>query len=556
MTPEADVCVVGAGAGGAVASWALTARGLRVLLLEGGPRFDPRDYGVHDQDWEITPSPMAAAADEPRQRGYESAPGQVLDPRFPRLRSRTPTAFSHKPRARRLRRPFHHVHCVGVGGSTLHYQGEAHRFPAHAFRMKSARGVAEDWPLDDAKLAPYYDRIERLLGVAGDPGNPFKPARGPYPYPAHPLSAASRRVAVGARKLGWQLLPNPVAILPSPRPGREACHYCNGCVRGCGVSARGSVDVAVIPEAERTGRLQLIPGIRVAALEHGPDGRITAVVGRDAEGRDRRFRARAFVLAAGAIETPRILLNSARGAHPEGVGNEHDQVGRHLMETLYVSRRAILERPLETYAGIPNDSRIWDFSGGGETPAGFTLAPGCGVFGGPVGYALEAVRLFGASHRREMRESFGAGITFTGIAEQLPRPENRVTLSEERDPAGVPLARVETQLDETDLATLESVHARIEELAESSGVAKLVGSVTAYDTPHATHVGGTCRMGRDPRTSVVDAFAAVHGVPNLTLADASVLVTQGSGDSPSLTIQALALRSAEALAERLRLGEA
>jgi choline dehydrogenase-like flavoprotein len=113
------------------------------------------------------------------------------------------------------------------------------------------------------------------------------------------------------------------------------------------------------------------------------------------------------------------------------------------------------------------------------------------------------------------------------------------------------LARVTTRLDAPDLAALSHMHARVKELAEASGAAQ-VRQVTAYDVPNATHVGGTCRMGRDPERSVVDAFGRVHGVPNLVVADASVLVTQGAGDSPSLTIQALALRSAEALAERAR----
>ena len=555
MSAEADVCVIGAGAGGAVASWALCERGLRVLLLEAGPRIDPRDQGSHSQHWELDVPAVNSPADEPRHQGYESAPGLPLDRRYARLHTRTPTNFARRARKRR---PFRHARAVGVGGSTLRYQGEAHRFPAHAFRMRSRFGVAEDWPLDYDELAPYYERVEALLGVAGDPHNPFKPARGPYPYPAHPFSRVSRHVARAARELGWGLLANPLAILPEPRPGRSACHYCNGCTHGCAVSARGSVDVAVVPRAARSGRLVLRTGIRVTSLEHGTDGRIRAVIGNDAQGHSQRFRARAFVLAGGAIETPRLLLHSAGGAHPEGVGNGHDQVGRHLMETLYVSRTAVFEPSLESFAGVPYDSRIWRFNGSradvASGPAGFTLSATGASLRGPVRHALEGARTFGAAHRRQMR-LFGNGIDFVGVAEQLPRPENRVTLSETLDPAGVPLGRVTTDLDETDLEALSQVRERLGELAGAAGADKFIGQTTAYDTPHATHIGGTCRMGNDPRTSVLDASGAVHGVPNLIVADASALVTQGAGDSPSLTIQALALRSSELLADRLQRGE-
>ena len=548
---DADVCVVGAGAGGAVAAWALTRSGLRVRLLETGPRFDPARYGTHQQDWELEPSVLDAVATDEAHRSYESAPGEALDPAFAHLRSRSPTLLRGDLESRL---PFLWSRALGVGGSTLHYQGEAHRFPAHAFRMRSERGVAADWPLSAADLDPFYERAERLLDVAGEPGNPFKPARRPFPHPAHPLSAASRHVGEGARRLGWRHLPNSLAVLRAGRDGRAACHYCNGCVRGCGVGAKSSVDVAVIPAAARTGRLELVTDFRVSRLEHGPEGRVTAVIGHDSEGRERRHRARAVVLAAGAVETPRLLLNSAGGAHPDGVGNAHGQVGLHLMESLYLRRAVVFDRPLESWVGLPIDSRIWDFNGaagGGELPAGFVLGQVAGWFEGPAGFAREGVPGFGLAHREAMAREFGAGLELFGVAEQLPRAESRVALSGQVDRFGVPLARVETRLDGTDLAALDAIWRRLGELGEAAGAERFAAQVSAYDVPAASHAAGTCRMGSDPARSVVDAFGAVHGHPNLVIADASVLVTQGAGDSPSLTIQALALRAAEALALRL-----
>lgn len=553
---EADVIVVGAGAGGAVAAWALVQRGVSVLLLETGPRLDPAQYATHAQDWEAQPSAFERVSEAPERRSYESAPGQPLDPAFAQLRSRTLSIAT--PHADSRRRSFTWSRAMGVGGSTLHYQGEAHRFPAHAFRMRTLRGVAADWPIGYEDLAPHYERIERLLGVAGEPENPFKPKRGPYPQPAHPLSALSEWVGAGARRLGWHPLPNSLAVLSRSAPGRAPCHYCNGCVRGCMVGAKGSVDVAVIPAAEATRLLRVRTDFHVSRLEHASDGRVTGVLGYDAVGREERVRARAVVLAAGAIETPRILLNSAGGAHPAGVGNAHDQIGRHLMEFLYVFRYAVFDRPLESYAGLPIDSRIWDWNGSvgkADLPGGFALGQMCGIFEGPVGTALQAVPGFGVAHREALARRFGACATLIGVAEQLPRPENRVTLSEQRDRFGVPLAHVQTRLDRVDLELLDATWRRLGQLAQAARVVEEPGQVTAYDWPHASHVAGTCRMGVDPEHSVLDASGALHGRPELVVADASALVTQGAGDSPSLTIQALALRAAEALAERARRGD-
>ena len=552
---EVDVCIVGAGAGGAVAAWALVRQGVRVRLLETGPRFDPTRYATHDQDWELDQSPFDAVASDPERQSYESAPGETLDPEFEHLRSRTLTLI---PGNLDQRLPFVWSRALGVGGSTLHYQGEAHRFPAHTFRMKNERGVAADWPLGYEELAPYYERVERLLDVAGDPGNPFKPGRGSFPHPAHPRSAASLHLAEGARRLGWQSLPNTLAVLRESGPDRAACHYCNGCIRGCMVGAKSSVDVAVLPAAEASGLLEIVTGFHASRLEHSADGRVIGVIGFDESGSERRHRARAVILAAGAVETPRLLLNSTGGTHPHGIGNANGQVGRHLMESLYLRRGVVFDRPLESWVGLPIDARIWDWNGAagpGEQPAGFVLGQFAGWFEGPAGFAREGVAGFGMAHREEMARRFGAGFELLGVAEQLPRAENHVALSAQTDRFGVPLAHVETRLDRTDLEVLSAMWNRLGELGEAAGVERFVGQISAYDVPAATHVGGTCRMGATSEESVVDAFGTVHGHSNLVIADASVLVTQGAGDSPSLTIQALALRAAEALAERSRQGD-
>ena len=500
-----------------MAAWALVRQGARVLLLETGPRFEPARYETYAPDFEVRPSGFDRVSMDPARRSYESADGEVLDPSFGELSSSTPTLLSRKQVEGARRAPFVWSRALGVGGSTLHYQGEAHRFPAHAFRMKSQRGVAADWPIAYEELAPFYERVEKLLGVAGDPANPWKSPRAPYPYPAHPLSKASRHVAAAARSLGWHPLPNPVAILPQAAAGRAPCHYCNGCQRGCPVRAKGSVDVAVLPEAERSGRLRIETGFHASRLEVGAGGRITGVLGFDGDGKEQRRRAAAVVLAAGAIETPRILLNSSGAAHPKGVGNANDQVGRYLMETLYVLRYAGFDPALETFAGIPLDFRIWDDNGAkktGEIANGIVLGAVCGLFEGPVGTSLEAVPGFGRAHREQMARRFGGLLGLLGIAEQLPRAANRVVLGEGRDRFGVPLARVETRLDGNDLAALRAISRRLATWAEAAEAAIQPGQVSAYDEPNATHVGGTCRMGTIPSNPSSIASGPSTGGPS------------------------------------------
>ena len=538
----ADVVVVGSGAGGGFAAMALCEAGVRVLLLERGARFDPRrDFPMRHADWEIRPPPFDPPP-APKEDPTLLAEATSLDPRYAHLASGTVP-----PRVAVTRRePFRYQRVLGLGGTTLHYQGEAHRFPAHAFRPATEYGFGVDWPLDHAALAPYYERAERVLAVAGAPGNPFKPARGPYPTPAHPLSAASEQVKTGADRLGWKLLPNSLALPTRSLDGRPPCQRSGGCVYGCVFGAKSSVDLTALRRAERTGRLEIRTGARAVGLELRDDGRVGAVVYR-ARGGTERARASAVVLALGAIETPRLLL--AHGAPPAGLANGSGLVGRYLMETLYVTMNVRFGARVDGYKGPPIDARIWDFSRparGGRVRSGFVLGASgtAGGFHGPVSYALRTSG-FGRAHKDAMRSRFGTVAGLFGIAEQEPRADNRVLLADRADEDGVRMVRVETSPSEADLLAMDEMLARLKTLAGASGAVDVLHQISAYDEPVATHVGGTCRMGRDPKTSVVDPFGRSHEVPNLFIADASVLPGQGAGDSPSLTIQALALRTAE-----------
>jgi choline dehydrogenase-like flavoprotein len=541
-----DAIVVGSGAGGGFAAMGLAEAGIRVLLLERGRRFDPqRDFPMNHPDWELRPRAFRDTETATGDVSLLLEDGSFLEPHYAHLRSAGLPAASPSQVSRRG--PFRYQRVFGLGGTTLHYEGEAHRFPEHAFRPASAYGLGVDWPLSYADLAPDYLRAEQILGVAGDPANPFKPPRGPFPTPPHRLSYASQRIARGAAKLGWQLLPNSLALPTRSVDGRSPCQRSGGCVQGCVFGAKSSVDQTAIRRAEQTGRLHVLTESRVLAIEMSRNGRVDAVIYRNGK-TDYRVRTRVLVLAAGAVETPRLLLAHRSPNWPSGLANASGLVGRYLMETLLVMLTVRYDERLDPYKGPPIDSRIWNFSlpsREGRARSGYVLgvAGTGGGFHGPTSYALQIPGI-GRAHKDAMRARFGTVLTLFGIAEQEPRARNRLTPVELQDSDGVPMLRVESTHSDADLRALEAMLTRVKELADASGAAEILRQVTSYDVSTAAHVGGTCRMGADAKTSVVDPYGRCHAVPNLFITDASVLPGQGAGDSPSLTIQALALRTA------------
>jgi choline dehydrogenase-like flavoprotein len=229
------------------------------------------------------------------------------------------------------------------------------------------------------------------------------------------------------------------------------------------------------------------------------------------------------------------------------------------METVSVLLSVRVDERIDAYKGPPIDSRIWNFSLPTREAAvrsGYVLgvAGTTAAFHGPMSYALVMPGI-GQAHKDLMRARFGTVLTLFGVAEQEPRAVNRLTLADAKDADGIPLLRVHSAHSPLDLGALDAMLMRVKELARASGAADVLQQITSYDLPMAAHVAGTCRMGRDARTSVVNAYGRCHDVPNLFITDASVFPGQGAGDSPSLTIQALALRTADHIATLSRRGE-
>jgi choline dehydrogenase-like flavoprotein len=546
VTDRPDVVIVGSGAGGGAAAWALTDAGLHVLLLEAGPRFDPaRDYPMTNPDWEryVFPAPPGSRA------VVLYGDLGALDPADAALQAFNAVTPRQPPGPVRLPSPAGYAHVRGVGGSTLHYVGEAHRLHPASFRLASDHGAGADWPLSYEDLVPYYERAERLIGVAGPDVQAGRPRNGPFPQAAHPLSPAARRLVGAGARLGLPFEANSRAVLSQAMDGRPACNYCGQCSRGCPIGDKGSTDVTFLRQAEATGRLTLLTGAEVTRLETGSGGRIAAVHYVN-DGVATRQETPILILAAGAVQTPRLLLASAGPDMPEGVANGSGQVGRNFMETLSWLGSALVPGLTDSHKGLPADAVSWAENAPDGVPGAvggcrYTSAVQESGLTGPIGYSTRLIPGYGAAFQERLREVFGSAIAVGATAAVLPDDRSRVTLHpDRRDALGVPLPVVSSVLTDNSLTLLRHMAARGRALLQEAGAGELLEQVSSWDRFTSTHVFGTARMGRDSANSVTDAHGRSHDHENLWIADASLFPSTGGGEGPSLTIHALALRAA------------
>ena len=543
-----DAVVIGSGAGGAAAAWRLCHHGLRVLLLEAGPAFDPaRAYALDSPGWE--------------RRGFPVLPGSqavitygnlgVQDAGTEDLASWSRGGFPWRLPAGSPRpaSASGYSHVLGVGGSTLHFVGEAHRLHPDAFRQYSLTGNGLDWPLGYADLEPLYAEVEAVLGVAGAAADDGRWRSGPYPLPPHPLGPGALALQTAGARLGQRWQVNPRAALSAPWQDRPSCNYCGQCSRGCPLGDKGSADVTFLPQATATGRLTLLADAIVTRLHPGANGRI-ARLDVIVAGRSESVETPILILAAGAVQTPRLLLLSANSEVPGGVANASGQVGRNFMETLSWRSVGLVPGLRGSHHGLPADAICWAPGQASGRARDFrlnhtTLETG---LNGPIGYATRLLPGFGAAFKSALRESFGSALAVGAIGQVIPDTRSGVDLDpQQRDAQGLPVARISSVLTMQSLTLLRDMAKAARAVLAEAG-ATLVEEAGSRDAFTATHVFGTARMGTDRAASVVDPLGRAHDHPNLWITDASIFPTSGGGESPSMTIMALALRAADAIA--------
>jgi choline dehydrogenase-like flavoprotein len=544
-----DVVIVGAGAGGGAMAWALAQEKIKVLVLDAGPAYTPEvDFKLTTQNWEDSfPYKYKSPA-------VQFASHQPLKKQYKGLRSWNHLRGLLNTSNERISFGYHRVQ--GVGGSSLHYSAEAHRMNPHAMKMHSRFGVAADWPLTYEELEPFYAQAEEMMGVAGNSAHPPRSRwrSTPFPQKAHPLCAHSQILGRGFNQLGLNLEHNSLAILSTPTDGRPSCNYCGCCLKGCSRKDKGTVDLTYIKHAVATGFCTVVPNVSVKRIETGAKGKVTGVE-LVYEGKEAYLRCNLLVVAGGAIETPRLLLASESAQSPDGLCNESGQVGKNFMETLLWTSSCFYPQALGSYKGTAVDAICWDFNDPDAIPGviggcRFSTSVAESDLLGPRAYATRVVDGWGLDHKKKMRALFGSVLSVSGICESLPHEKSFVGLSIDKDESGMPLPVISSYLDEGAINRIAFMSGKCREILSAAGGGDVFEEFSSYDIFSSTHVFGTCRMGNDKGRSVVNRFCQSHRWANLYLVDASVFPSSGGGESPSLTIQALAIRAAKHIINR------
>jgi len=512
---EVDFAIVGSGAGGGTLACKLAEYGFSVVALDAGPYWRPlEDF----------------ASDEREQAKLYWTDERIVDGENPLQLGPNNSGKS-------------------VGGSTVHFAMVSLRFRPEWFKSRTTLGYGADWPLDWREMWDYYREVEEALTISGPVNYPWGPKRPRYPYRPHELNAPALVLAQGCEALGIAWTPTPIATVSAPRGQSPPCVYRGMCVIGCSTNAKQSVLVTWLPRALKAGA-EIRDLAMVGRVEHDDAGRVTGVH-YHREGRWRFQKAKNVVVAGYAIETPRLLLNSASGKFPHGLANSSGLVGKNLMVQANQAVWGLMDREIRSYKAPPSLALTehWNYCDDGKDFFGGYAYMSQGPL--PVVWSgvLASKRGLWGEPLLDQMENYNHQVGLKMVGEFMPQERNRVTLAEERDQYGLSVARVTYSWCDNDRRMIRHALGFMRQALEA------VKARDIFDEANDTcHLNGTARMGDDPATSVVDADCRTWDIPNLWICDGSVFPTVG-GVNPSLTIQAIACRTADRIRAMARRGE-
>lgn len=552
-----DVCIIGSGAGGGMAAYALTKAGARVVMLEAGAAW----YASRDSKMLVPAyaSPHRGAAIKGRPFGEFDAcdGGWELEGEPYTLAPGTQFRWW---RARML------------GGRTNHWGRISLRFGPDDFMGKTLDGLGDDWPIGYDDVKPYYDRIDRLIGLFGSteglrnhPDGIFQPPPKPRCY--------ELLVKQASDKLGITCIPSRLSIITQPINGRAGCHYCGQCNRGCTVKANFSSPDVLIAPAWRTGKLTLITNAMAREVTVGRDGLATGVSYVDkTTGADEHVSARIIVVAASALETARLLLNSTSSHFPHGLANSSGTAGKYISDTTGADVSgfipAMVDHVPHNEEGVGGmhvympwwlDNKQLDFPRGYHIEVwGGLGAPSGGFMGGIQRY--EPGGGYGKQLKADYRKYYGATIGFSGRGEMIPNEDSYCEIDPTRvDRFGIPVLRFHWQFAEHEYNQAKHMQETFRSLITTMG-GEVFSPMPGREQGYGLAAGGTiihelggARMGHDPETSVVSAQCQAHDCRNLFVADGSPFVSQAD-KNPTWTILALAWRTSDYIVEQRKQG--
>jgi choline dehydrogenase-like flavoprotein len=562
-TPVYDAIVVGSGATGGWAAKELTQKGMRVLLLEAGRQLNPaKDYRMLAWPYEMKYRNLIPQTELYRKRQSTQAKCYACD------------EYSHhffvddvdNPYTTAKDKPFDWIRGRQVGGRTLMWGRQSYRLSDYELKAASRDGFGDDWPISSQDLAPYYERVERFVGISGSRENlPQLPDSHFLPPMAMTCGEMMLKQAVEKNWKERKVIIGRVAMLTKSHNGRAACHYCGHCERGCDTSSYFSAPGSTLPAAMKTRRLTLrANAVASHVIIDTGTGKAKGVAFID-QNTKKAYEAfgKIVVLCASTIESTRLLLNSVTDQYPNGVGNNSSGVlGQYLMDHTYAVSvgglaPAAAKFPYNFDDGrnngiyIPKFRNVWDKNPNFIRGYGIQASAQKGM----LPSHLRRLPGFGSEFKKMVRETPDAPNFWMGaFGEMLPRKENRVTINKDiKDAWGIPVAHIECAHSDNEREMARDSLETMKEMVAAAGWQMEWANPNLAPPGLCIHEVGSARMGSDPKTSVLNQFNQSWDVKNLFVTDGSCFVSMGY-QNPTLTMMAITVRACDYLAEEYKKG--